>query len=500
MSIIDQKNKVMGNIGALNVITEGLPKFKPTNSFSSMTNSSNITNFMLDLVQSLIGYDELKLNIVDVFSRKLPEMESEIKKVLKRELKSYVSCGVNPTIPVWLKSTGPGVTLKLSDIDFFEITKIDPKSPFGFLSYSDSQAGLNSSDFNTFLYSNIELNKSDYTPNGGTISSWGSSTTPSDILDLRFSPVGTTNNNIVKINANSNYDNKTLTDFNNNFIDSISLFGDPNNIDGSKILNGIIDSMFGTVSVAIGKTKEQLKKEAEIDECLECILNSDENDVIDDNYFTFSNAQLSKIEIKASNRKKGIRVLETCGNLVAEIPINTLIEVNKLLSGATMNPTGTTSPEEAKAKAMSDAIDTLSNTQASNASTINVPTVKLDFILELIKNFMKSIINIIISPKLLTVFAVNFKILYGQATEYAGAIDFMKKNKNLIVSMSKTVLEQIVKMLLTLALKYISIKLNKKYADDTVEQAKNYVAQILTLIGVPTEIIRQIQGLDYVGA
>jgi len=113
---------------------------------------------------------------------------------------------------------------------------------------------------------------------------------------------------------------------------------------------------------------------------------------------------------------------------------------------------------------------------------------------------MKAIIKIIISPKLISLFVVNFKIMYGQATDFSGAIDFMKKNKNLIVSIAKTVLEQNIKMLLTLALKYISVKLREKYAGDTIEQSKNYVAQVLTLIGVPPEIIRQIQGLDYVGA
>ena len=500
MSIIDQKTKVMSNISSLNVITEGLPKFKPTNSFSSMNNSGNAVNFLLDLVQSLIGYDELKLNIVDVFSKKLPEIESEIKKVLKQELKSYVSCGVNPSIPVWLRSTGPGVTLKLTDLDFFEITKVDPKSPFGFLIYDDSQNGASSTDFNTVLYSNIEQNKSDFTVNGGTVTPWGQSTTGSDIVNLKFSPVGTTNNNIVKINAHPNYDNKTLTEFNNDFIDSIALFGNPNNIDGNKILNSIIDSMFGTVAVTVNKTKKQLKKEAEIDECLDCILNSDENDVIDDNYFTFNNAQLTKIDVKVSNRKNGVRILETCGNLPAQIPIQTLIDINNSLTAATTITTGTTSLEELKSKAMSDAIDKLADEQATDASTINKPTVKLDFILELIRNFMKAIIKIIISPKLISLFAVNFKIMYGQATDFNGAIDFMKKNKNLIVSIAKTVLEQNIKMLLTLALKYISIKLRKKYAGDTIEQAKNYVAQVLTLIGVPPEIIRQIQGLDYVGA
>jgi hypothetical protein len=499
MSIIDQKTKVMSSISSLNVITEGLPKFKLTNSFASMNNGTNVTDFLIDLVQSLIGYDELKLNVVDIFSKKLPEIESEIKKVLKLQLKGYVSCGVNPSIPAWLKSTGAGVTSKLTNIDFFEVTKSDPKSPFGFLIYSDFESGLNSTDFNTFLYSNIEQNKGDFAVDGGTASPWGSSTGAGDIIDLKFSPVGTTNNNIVKITANASYDNKTLTEFNNDFIDSITLFGDPNNIDGSKILNAIIDNLFGTIAVTVGKTKKQLTKEAEINECLECILNSDENDVIDDSYFTFDNAQLTKIEIQASNRKLGIRVLETCGNLPAEIPIATLMDINMSLSAATNNTTGTTSLEVAKSQAMAKAIDALAEAQASNAATINVPTVKLDFILELIKNFMKSIINIVISPKLVTLFIVNFKILYGQLSEYDGPIDFMKKNKNLIVDISKTILEQVIKMLLALVLKHITIKLAKKYADDTIEKAKNYIAQILTLIGISPDIIRQIQGLDYVG-
>jgi hypothetical protein len=501
MSILDQKRKVMGNVAALNVITEGLPKFKLFDSFSSMNNSTNPTDFLMDLIQSLIGYEDLKSNIVDMLSRKLPEIESEIKKKLKIEIKGFVSCGINPSIPAFLKSTGSGVTIKLPNIDFFESMKIDPASPFGFLAYSDVSSGLNSKDFNTFLYSNISQNKDDFTPDGGTASPWGASTTGTDIIDLKFSPVGSTENNIVKINANPNYDNKTLTDFNNAFIDSISLFGDPNNIDGSKILNAIIDNLFGTMSVQIGKTKKQLKKEAEVNECLNCILNSDEEDVIDDSYFEFDNQQLKKIDNEVNNRKNGIRVLETCGNLPAQIDINTLIDVNKSLSAATI--TGTTdgtSPQEAKAKAMDKAVDRLAEKQAENASSINIPTVKLNFILELVKGFVKAILSIILSPRLMTLFVLNFKILYGIVTQFDGPVDFMKKNKELIKTISKTVLDQLIKMLLTLVLKHLNIKLAKKYADDVIEQAKNYVAQLLSLIGVPPEIIKQIQGLNYVGS
>lgn len=505
MSIYNQKKKIMGDIAALNVITEGLPKLKPTDSFSSMNNGTNSTEFLLDLVQSLIGYEELKENIVDILTRKLPELEIKIKETLKLEIKGFVCCGINPLMPDFLKSNNSGVVLKLKNIDFFEIMKTEPTSAIGSLIYGDVNSGLNSTDFNTFLYSNIELNKSETTPNGGTVSAWGTSVSGSDILDLKFSPVGPTVqtalspitiNNIIKINANSNYDNKTLTDFNNDFIDSITLFGLPNSIDGSKILNNIIDNLFGTMSVEIGKTKSQLKKEAEINEVLNCILNSDENDVIDDSYFEFDNQQLTKIDISVNNRKNGIRVLETCGNLPTSIPIDTLLSVNDTLSASTQN---TTNQIESKVKAMNDAINQLADESASNSIAINVPTIKINFILDLIKDMMKSMINIILSPKLMTLFSLNYKIIYGIAQDFDGPIDFMKKNKQLIIGISKIILEQITKMLLTLALKYIAKKLAKKYSQDKIEQGKNYVAQILSLIGVSPEIIRQIQNLNYVG-
>jgi hypothetical protein len=494
MSILDQKNKVMSNIAALNVINEGLPKFDIKNSFSSINNDTNPVDFLLDLVQSLMGYQELKGNIIDVITRKLPEIESKIKKTLKQDLKGYVSCGVNPSIPAWLRSTGSGVELKLSNIDFFETMKTDPNSDFGFLIFEDVLSGLNSTDFNTFLYSNIDLNKDVYTPNGGSPSPWGLSTTGTDIIDIRFSPVGTTINNVVKINTNVNYDNKSLTDFNNDFIDSITLFGSPNNINGSKILNGIIDNLFGTVSSNIGKTKKQLKKEAEINEVLECILNSDENDVIDDSYFEFDNVQLTRIDIEVNNKRNGVRILETCGNLPTEVPIDVLMDANKGLTASTIT-TGTTSPQEERVKAMTKAIDSIADAQSSGASTIDVPTVKLNFLLDLIKNFMKSIINIIISPKLMTLFSLNFKILYGATSEYDGPIDFMKKNKNLITSIAKTVLEPIITMLISMVLKRLTAMIAKKLSGDKIEQAKNYVAQLLSMLGVPQEIIRQIQGL-----
>lgn len=495
MSIVDQKTQVMANISSLNVLTETLPKLKKTNSFSSINNSGNGTDFLIDLVRSLIGYNDLKRNIVDVITRKLPQIELEIKKSLKKDLKDLISCGINPGIPVWFRSNGSGVTIKLSDLDFFDITKLDPKSPAGFLIYGDEQSGVNSTDFNTFLYSNIESNRDSYTSNSGAYNAWGNSTLGEDIIDIRFSPVGTTENNIVNFKTNPNFDNKSLAELNNKFIDSINLFGSPNSINSGRILSAIIDNIFGTVSINIGKTKKQLKKEAEINEVLKCILNADESDVIDDSFFSFSNEQISLIEEQVKNKAKGIGILETCGTLPTTIPLELLLEVNEdIINSDDIDPS-TISPQEAEVNAIDNAIDKISDAQTTDSPSVDIPTIKVNFLLDLIKRFMQSIINIILSPKLITVYTINHQLVYGQGTTFDGPIDFMKKNKTLITNISKVVLEVIIRMLLGLALKYIARKVSEKIAGDNIEKAKNYVAQILSLLGISPDIIRQIQGL-----
>jgi hypothetical protein len=497
MSILEKKKKVMGNVGALNIITEGLPKFKPTNSFSSIDTKGNSTEFLLELIQSLIGYEELKENIVDILTRKLPEIESEIKSKLKLQLKEFTSCGINPEIPQFLKSTGQGVSFKVSNVDFFDVLKIDPKSPFGFLTYSDPNSGLNSKDLNTFIYTNIEQNKNDFTPNGGMYSSWGLTNVGVDFLDIKFSPVSTTTNNIITIKTHPNFDNKKLSEFTNTFIDSVPLFGTLDNVDGSKILNGIIDSLFGTLSNLVGKTKKQLKKEAEINELINCICNLDDEENIGDSFFEFDNKQLSRIEFESSNRKNGIRIIQTCGNAETNISSDILLDVNTELIDAL---TATTSTQETKVNAMNKAIDQLANTQSLDSLIINRPTIKLNFILEIVRRLTQTIVNIVLSPKLMILFGTAFKILYGASAEYEGPIDFIKKNKQLFISIAKAVLEPILKMLLTLAIKYISKKLAKKYGGDIIEQNKNYINIILSLVGVPSDILSEIDNLKYIGS
>ena len=98
-------------------------------------------------------------------------------------------------------------------------------------------------------------------------------------------------------------------DLNNDFIDSIDLF------DASKLINGIVDSIFGTISLETKKSDSQLMKDLEIEKIIDNIVKADDTKVIDDSYFKFSNDNLVEFESSIENKKKGVNNLNLDNNL-----------------------------------------------------------------------------------------------------------------------------------------------------------------------------------------
>ena len=179
MSLVEQKKKVFGNIAAAKTLTEGMPKLKLNSSFPSSNNNGDSITFLCDLIKSLIGYDELQKSVTDTLVYYSKPIETEVKNLLKAELKSIVSCGVNPSLPAWIKSTGTGIKTTINKVDFTDLMLIDPNSEPGKLLYNDLTPNLiNSNDFNTFLYQTIQ--------NNGSIESWGNTTTGNSILTFQF--------------------------------------------------------------------------------------------------------------------------------------------------------------------------------------------------------------------------------------------------------------------------------------------------------------------------
>lgn len=421
MSIIDKKKEVFGKIAAAKTLTEGLPKFKNSSSLPSINNGGNTITFLTDLIKTLIGYEALVGVTVDILSHSLKDIEKEIKKALKQDLKSIVSCGVDPSLPSWFKSTGTGIVIEVNKIDFLDLLKTDITTKGGALLFGDS------TDFNLFLYNTIQ--------NDGVTATWNG------IFDVTFNSigVGATPNNTLTIKANASYDTKTLTDLNNNFIDTLTLFNSEN------IVNRIVDIVFGSISVSTKKTTKQLETEEKINNVIDCMVETDTNDSIDDNYFTFSNDEVYVHQQQADFRKKGITKLECCNKISASIPIELLDNFNQNMSGST---------EEQQTSIIANHLDIMANQTTINSKDKSDKTaIKLNFIQQIINNLIKAIIGIVLSPKVVSIFVINYKIIYGSNATFTDAIDFIKKNKNLIHTIIKKIVSMIIKILIAIALK-----------------------------------------------
>lgn len=470
MSIIDKKKKVFGNIAAAKTLTEGYPKLKTSSSFPSINNNGNSVSFLSDLTKSLTGYESLVNTLVDTLTHSLGDINSSIKNAVKTELKSIVSCGVDPSIPSFLASGGSGIVIEASKLDFFDILKIDPNSIGGQLSYGDAN------DFKRFLHTS--------TQSSGTKLSWPSFSGV-DMLDFEFNAQGIKGiipNNTFKINMNPNFNIKTLTDFNNSFMDSIQLFNTQD------VINNVIDGIFGTLSSFLNKPIKLLEIESKVDNVIDCIINTDYNDIIDDSYFTFSNAEVFEQQKKANIRKKGIAKLECCNKVDVSIPAGYLTKLNSDLTGATTTA--------AKKVAIVNNLNLMANQTTVNSENVedNI-TLKLDFIQQLINELTKTIVKSLLDPKIVTIFLINYKIINGQNATYDDAIDFIKKNKNLVKDLTKKISEMIIAILLAVALKKIGELIGKQITEIEIEKAKNKLAQLLSLVGVQPDVLRKIQGL-----
>lgn len=479
MSTIDLKKEFNGKLSALNALGN-IPKGNINNSFSSVNNQINSTDFLVDLATSLAGAKALKDYVIDTLVYRLPQIEETIKDGLKLELKELCSCNLNPSIPTWFQNGGTGVQLRVTDIDFFDIMKTNPENLEGGLIYTDVPSKTNSSDFNTYLYYTIQ--------NPSTPTNWGLSVLNTNILETKFEEFGTTKNNVVTYTTSSEYSNKKLTDFNNHFIDSLSLFGNPNSLSSSKVVALIIEELFGSISSSVGKSKKQIRLEAEMKETLDCILNS-EDDNIPDSFFIFDNPTLAKIDKETNNKRNGIREIKT-----SEV-LNVRID-NTVLGSSLVEINNSTNKLE-EVNAVTNSLNRLADTQANfSQNETDKETIKTNFFVEIVKKLQRVVMSAVMTPEFITLFAINHQIIYGQGTNYDGPIDFIKKNRKLVKKIGNIILNTLLNLLLSLVLLYITIKLKQKFIDDQAEKTKNYVSILLSLVGVPSSVITQIRKIN----
>ena len=466
-SIVDGKKNVFGQIAAYKTMTQGLPSLKLSSSMPSINNSGDIVSFLVDLITQLIGYEEFVNAIINIVLTTLPMLERVVKQALMVELKNIVSCGVNPSLPTWIKSTGAGIVIPVNKIDLLDILRTNPNSVGGQFIYSDTSIPLSSTDFNTFLYAVIQ--------NDGTTETWRG------IFDITFNSIGIGGNpnNTLTIKAHPSYDSKTLTDLNNDFVNSLTLFKTEN------ILNQVMDIIYGTVSSTIGKSLKQLEKEAQIYTVVEKMVNNVNTNQLNDSQFTFTNAETLAHQQTASARKSGLAVITTSASVTTSVPASTLTNFNADFALATSS--------SQKRSTLGAHLDIMANASVANITNpIDVATGKSNFIKQIILSLVKSFVNVILSPKVIFIFLINYLIVYGPTATYDDPIDFIKKNKRLMNAIIIAISEAIVKVLLGIALKEIGTLVAQAIAKKEQEKGALTLAQLESLIGIPSNLVNNL--------
>lgn len=464
MSIINQKKGIHGTIAAMRTSLEGYPKLLTNPSFPSINNDTNPLNFLTDLLSSLVGMESLKEVVIDTLSTNLPNIEDDIKKVLKKTLNSLVSCQINPSIPPHFLHNREGINLELKKIDFNSLLLTNPDSDVGELLYGDINNGIHSEDFNTFLYYVIQQ--------GGT-HTWA------DCIDVRFIETGSTNNVInIRVSKSFTDSGKNLKDLNNILIDSVQL------LEVSDILNKLVDNVFGTLSTGQGKTKDQIMGALKINNVIDSMMNQVDDHVIDDSFFEFDNKTLRQLESEANNLQKGVKVLEISNPYVISTSLGTLSGISSNIANSSKDELSTI---------LNSALDEIGDEISSLIPNVDQYAAKLDFISDLVKNLMTVIGNIIISPKIITILAINHQIIYG--AQFEDPMDFIIKNKYFIKSIFNGIRDSVMDKLLNIVLKEIETLSLQHAADLLTEQVKNTSGIMSSLVGVPINVTRQISGM-----
>jgi hypothetical protein len=480
MDITKEKSDVFSQIAALRVSAEGYPKSvisNITNSIESIKQEANSLDFLTDLAKSLIGFEAIKETLVDALTHNLDDIESDIKKAIKKALKAMVSCSINPSIPQ--SFIDDGITVELDKIDLLDIFKIDPTSDAGKLLYNDITTGANSTDFNTFAYNTIQ--------DDGNTGIWGLSTTGNEILQIRFDEVGPINNTLnIKPSDYYSSGTKKLPDLNNDYIDSIKLFN------SNKLINNIIESVFGVISLNVSKDKNQIKNEIRIEDIIDRILNSDCDVVIDNSYFAFSNEELASIDYRADVRRKGMRIVSTCGDMESSVSFDTLTDLNDELDALADT---TPSPEliQIQTTIVREGLDNLANDSAENVEERDKLNVKISFIENMLKHLMTAIVSGLLAPKLIVILAVNHSIVHGEV--FDNTEDFIRKNSGLVTAALQSVRDAVVALLMERILKEIKTLVLDNVIKTQIERVKFQKAQLASLVGIPQDILRQISGL-----
>jgi hypothetical protein len=377
-----------------------------------ITSNNSVMGNLIDIFNQVGGYNEFISVIENILVKNIKEIELTIKSTIKIALKQTISCGIEPTIDNSLTVTG--VTFELKKIDPQSILSIDPQSSNGGLIYFDNDNGLNSEDFDVFLYTVI---KQSIDTNTQTFYPW------KNLFSIAFKEYDNASkkSNLLTIKINSSYNGKKLNSFISDYIDSIQLF------DNVNLISSIFDDIMGTKIYSQYKTKDQLLAEKIINDLIDKILNNvNDGDVLDESFYAFSNDDYNSM--LETSELKHIGAFNYNGDEAQNISVDENIVTDSLTGLKSVDPSKISEQTKIITQTINNAVNSVvSKSQIKDQDAF---ALKMDFIQKIVTKIANATTISIFTPKIITIFELTNKLLVGEESESVNAVDFTKANIN----------------------------------------------------------------------
>lgn len=486
MGILEQKNKLLNQISALKTLSDGFPSLDYETlipNFPSLNNKSNSLDFLMDLIKTVTGAEQLKNDLIQFLTYNTNTIESTIKRTILKILKKKFSCSVDALLPSFLiDGLGNGFNVAVSQVDFFDIFKVNPQSTAGRLIYGNIDQ-----DLNNFLYNVLQGNK-------GT---W------KNILVVEYMTSGIVDgvmkSNVFNVKISSTWTGKTVNSFINKFIDSLKVISLP------ILVNKLFDILYGTISAALsesisvldqvvtnspimatfsqiqshGKSTQTIESEVQLEILVNKIVDLPDTE-IDNSYFEFTADDIDFFNERVDERVNGRRILKDCNFVSSSINFDDLVDTNDELESAS-------SLVEIKT-ILDNKFNLLAESATSNLDSNSQKFGSLDFFEKLFKGLLQALASLLFSPKIMFLFISYFKIV-SSSIGFKDFDDFLKQNKGFIVEIIKDILlPLLLEFLLKLVIKHITKLILEDQIGSFSEKVKQQQLQILSLVGIPQNI------------
>lgn len=258
------------------------------------------------------------------------------------------------------------------------------------------------------------------------------------------------------------YHNKTLMEFNFDYIYSMKLF------DGKVVAAQLINAMTSCLSIGVSLSYEEQIVMEYVMGMVRDVVERDDT-IVNDCFFTFTNDQYNDMVERTTLNRLGIGNDINTGFPSAN-PALILEQLNTINSLSTKKELST-AIERVLATSCGTEYGTTTGGDGFTAST-NINNL-LDNILN---NLAYVIVCSVISPKLYMMMAINLKLL-GQNPNF-NIIEFLNCFKQMIISLIKTVKDQLLKILMQELMKLIT-ELTEEVASVIAKEQLNYLMRFV---------------------